>query len=174
MSVNSIFFILFLPLVVWIHFILPKRYQYLWLFAASVFFYLSNDVRFIVGLGFCIITTYAAGLLLGKIKGSGRKWILFSCIVANVIFLFLFRYLLLNSPFVPLGISFYSLQAMGYVIDVFRGETAAEKSMWPFSRRSSPVPFSGAQIYCPRSGWAGLLITEKLIQVYIFCYGDIY
>lgn len=129
MSVNSIFFILFLPLVVWIHFILPKRYQYLWLFAASVFFYLSNDVRFIVGLGFCIITTYAAGLLFGKIKGSGRKWILFSCIVANVISLFLFRYLLLNSPFVPLGISFYSLQAMGYVIDVFRGETAAEKNM---------------------------------------------
>lgn len=129
MSVNSIFFILFLPLVVWIHFTLPKRYQYLWLFAASFFFYLSNDVRYIAGLSFCIITTYASGLLLEKIKGSGRKWILLSCIVANVTSLFLFRYLLSDSPFVPLGISFYSLQAMGYVIDVFRGETAVEKNM---------------------------------------------
>lgn len=129
MSVNSILFIFFLPMVVWIHFILPKRYQYLWLFAASFFFYLSNDVRYIVGLAFCIITTYAVGMLLGKIKGSGRKWILLTCIMANVASLLLFRYLLPDSPFVPLGISFYSLQAMGYVIDVFRGETTAEKNM---------------------------------------------
>ena len=129
MSVNSIFFVFFLPLVVWIHFSLPKRYQYLWLFAASFFFYLSNDVRHIVGLAFCIITTYAAGMLLEKIKGCGRKWILLSCIAANVTSLLLFRYLLSGSPFVPLGISFYSLQAMGYVIDVFRGETSVEKNM---------------------------------------------
>lgn len=133
MSVNSIFFVFFLPLVVWIHFTLPKRYQYLWLFAASFFFYLSNDVRYIAGLAFCIITTYAAGLLLVIIKGSGRKWILLSCIVANVTSLFLFRYLLSDSLFVPLGISFYSLQAMGYVFDVFRGETAAEKNMIRFA-----------------------------------------
>ena len=129
MSVNSIFFILFLPLVVLIHFTLPKRYQYIWLFAASFFFYLSNDVRYIAGLAFCIVTTYASGPLLEKIKGSGRKWILLSCIVANVTSLFLFRNILSDSHFVPLGISFYSLQAMGYVIDVFRGETTAEKNM---------------------------------------------
>ena len=129
MSVNSIFFLLFLPPVVWIHYTLPKRYQYLWLFTASLFFYLSNDIRYIIGLAFCIITTYAAGLLLVKINDSGRKWILLSCIAANLTSLFLFRYLLPDSPFVPLGISFYSLQAIGYIIDVFRGKTAAEKNV---------------------------------------------
>lgn len=129
MSVNSILFLLFLPPVVWIHYILPRRYQYLWLFVASFFFYLSNDVRYIVGLAFCIITTYAAGLLLERTKDSGGKWVLLLCIAANMTPLLLFRYLLSDSPFIPLGISFYTLQAIGYVIDVFHGKTTAEKNV---------------------------------------------
>lgn len=128
MSFNSVSFIIFLPLVAWVYFALPGRLQYLWLFAASLFFYLSGDVRNAAGLAFCIVTTYAAGLFIGKVRGAGRKWAVFLCVAANVSSLLLFRYLLPGSPFAPLGISFFSLQAMGYVVDVYRGRTAAEKN----------------------------------------------
>ncbi len=129
MSVISVPFILFLPTVVGINFTLPKKLRTSWLFAAGLLFYLSNDIRYLPGLAFCIVTTYGAGLFLGQSReGSGRKKILALCILANVSALLLWRILLPTSPFVPLGISFFSLQAMGYVIDVYRDRTAAERN----------------------------------------------
>lgn len=129
MSFNSIFYILFLPIVIWIHFILPGRYQYLWLFAASLLFYLSNDVRYLFGLSFCIVTTYFAAILIEKTTFFKRKIIFALCISVNVFSLVLFRLLGMGISFAPLGISFYALQAMGYVIDVFRGKTVSEKNV---------------------------------------------
>lgn len=129
MSFNSILYILFLPIVIWIHFTLPRRYQYIWLFAASLLFYLSNDIRYVFGLSFCIATTYFAAILIEKTKLFNRKIILGLCISVNVFALILFRLLWKGSAFAPLGISFYALQAMGYVIDVFRGKTVSEKNV---------------------------------------------
>ena len=129
MSLNSFSFVIFLPLVAGINFILPKKYRYIWLCAASLLFYLSNDVRFAAGLILCIVTTYITGLLLEKLSSFPKKILLALCIVVNVSALFLFRYSFLKSAFVPIGMSFYALQAMGYVIDVYRKQVEAEKTL---------------------------------------------
>lgn len=130
MSVISVPFILFLPAVVGIHFALPKSVRTSWLFAAGFLFYFFIDLRYLPGLAFCIATTYGAGLFFENRKeGPGRKYILTLCILANVAALLLFRVILPSSPFAPLGISFFSLQAMGYAIDVYKGRISAERNL---------------------------------------------
>lgn len=133
MSLNSFAFVFFLPFVVVINFILPRKYRYIWLCAASLFFYLSNDVRFAAGLAVCTVTSYVSGLLLEKGEGIRRKIILILCIFANIATLFLFRYSFLHSIFVPLGMSFYALQSMGYVIDVYRRDMKAERNLLKYT-----------------------------------------
>lgn len=128
MSLNSFSFVLFLPAVVLIYFLLPRRHRYVWLFFASCLFYLSNDLRYAYGLFYCIGTTYAAGLLLEKPGGISRKVLLWGCVCANVLALFLFRAPLGGRLIAPLGISFYMLQALGYVADVYRNRIGAERN----------------------------------------------
>lgn len=128
MAFQSFSYVLFLPLVMAVNFWIPRKYRYIWLFAASCFFYLSGDARFGAGLLFCTATTYGAALLLGRTEGRTRKAVLGLCITVNVLALLLFRYSVLGSLFVPVGMSFYALQAMGYVIDVYRNQLEAERN----------------------------------------------
>lgn len=126
MSLNSLSLIVFLPMVVLVNFLLPRRRRYVWLFFASCLFYLSNDPRFAYGLAFCIGTTYGTGLLLGKGRGILRKFLLGGCVFVNVLALCFFRLPLGGIYVAPLGISFYMLQALGYVVDVYRNRVKAE------------------------------------------------
>lgn len=128
MSLNSFLFVLFLPLVAGVNFVLPRKYRYIWLFVASCAFYLLSDVRFGVGLAICTITTYVTALLLNKGTALGRKVLLTLCITVNLLALLLFRHSFLNSIFVPIGMSFYTLQAIGYVVDVYREKVEAERN----------------------------------------------
>ena len=128
MSLISVCFIPFLAVAMVINYILPKKYRYIWLFTISSIFYLSMDVRFFAGLFFCTATTYAAALCF-KGEGSLRnKCIVAVCVIANILVLVLFRTSLLQNVLIPIGISFYSLQAIGYVIDVYRKKVEAEKN----------------------------------------------
>lgn len=129
MTLQSLLFPVFLAIVVGINFLFPRKYRYIWLCAASLFFYLSLDARYAVGLFLCIATTYIAGLLLEQGRGAGGKWPLILCIGIHILVLFLFRYPCAGSAFVPLGMSFYALQAMGYVIEVYRGNVKPEKNI---------------------------------------------
>lgn len=133
MSLNSFSFIFFMPFVVLIHFIVPRKWRYLWLFFASGIFYLSNDIRYIYGLLFCIATTYAAGIFLEKTNKAPRKFLLGLCLLANVSALLFYRQSFLKPGFTPIGISFYTLQAMGYVIDVYRGQLTAERNPFRYA-----------------------------------------
>lgn len=126
MSLNSLSLIVFLPMVVLVNFLLPRRRRYVWLFFASCLFYLSNDPRFAYGLAFCIGTTYGTGLLLGKGRGILRKFLLGGCVLVNVLALCLYRIPIGGIHVAPLGISFYMLQALGYVVDVYRNRVKAE------------------------------------------------
>lgn len=124
MSLYSPFFVLFLPIAALIYYIIPQKHRYIWLFAASWFFYLSNDIRFLPALAFCTVTTYLAGIFLEKESGIKRKAILTLCVSANILLLLLFRYF--NS--MPLGMLFYSLQAIGYTADVYLDKVTAERN----------------------------------------------
>lgn len=133
MSLNSLSFVIFLPLTVLIYFWIPQKHRYIWLFAASCFFYLSNDIHFLAGLAFCTVTTYITGLLLEKGTDSRRKTVLIFCIAANILMLFLFRYTALLSKWAPAGILFYSLQAIGYIGDIYTHKIKAERNLLKYA-----------------------------------------
>ncbi len=123
--------------------LLPRRLQNPWLLLSSWFFYLCARPVYLLFLLFAILSTYFTALLLEKRRGRGT---LAACLVLNGGLLFLFKYLnfalnlagrglgalgfQFSTPaldlILPLGISFYTFQAMGYVIDVYRGKIAAE------------------------------------------------
>lgn len=133
MSLQSFYFLFFMAVVAGVHYVIPRRFQYIWLCLASLFFYLSGDIRYFAGLAFCTVTTYATGLLLGKEEGgrrkTGEKLLLFSCVGIHIVVLLLLRNPLAKSVLVPVGISFYALQAMGYVIEVYRGNMKPERNL---------------------------------------------
>ncbi len=128
MSFNSLSYILFLPLAVIINFVLPRRFRYIWLFAASCFFYLSNSRYLGIPLLFCISVTYVVGLLLGRVSVRSKRVLLAIGIFSTLLMLLFVRFSPLQSLFIPIGVSFYSLQAIGYLADVYRGSISPERN----------------------------------------------
>lgn len=70
MLFNSYSFLLFFPLVSIIYFWIPRRIQRIWLLAASYFFYMCWDARYVFLLLFSTIVTYVSGLLINKYGGG--------------------------------------------------------------------------------------------------------
>ena len=131
------FLLLFLPVTAAVYFLLPKRAKNIWLLITSLFFYAWGEPRFVLIMIASIVFNYFAARLVEKCEKGGGKRTLF--LVLAVIFdlglLFIFKYLnfatgILHSIFgafpvtgiaLPIGISFFTFQAMSYVIDVYRG-----------------------------------------------------
>ena len=150
MLFNSISFVIFFPIVLVLYLLLPKKARPFLLLAASYFFYMCWNPKYIVLIVLTTLTTYACALIIGKSEKTGtRKGFLTGCILFNFAILFLFKYFdfflstvnkgislfgaeALKSPFhflLPVGISFYTFQTIGYVIDVYRGKIKAEKNI---------------------------------------------
>lgn len=147
MLFNSIPFAIFLPVVFAIHWLLPHKYRWVLLLAASYYFYMSWNARYLVLILFTTAVSYAAGILLEReASGSRKRWILGTgtvlCLGVLVVFKY-FNFLSESAAFVlskfsiplhpvtlqlilPVGISFYTFQTLGYVIDVYRGDSPAE------------------------------------------------
>lgn len=153
MLFNSFRFVVFLFVVLTIYYPLPHRHQNRFLLAASLFFYASWDWRFLAPL---LLTTtidyWCAGCIEDAITAglpvSVRKpWLMLS-VTANLGLLGFFKYFnffagsaqdvlatagLHFSPWtlrviLPIGISFYTFQALSYTIDVYRGQLHATRS----------------------------------------------
>ncbi len=139
MLFNSIDFLIFFPIVVILYVIIPARFRQLWLLVCSYFFYMCWNPRYIVLILFSTVITYLAGILIDKT--GHKKIVLVACIILNLAILFVFKYLnfalstvgtvfRFNAPvydiILPVGISFYIFQALGYVIDCYRGDVEAE------------------------------------------------
>lgn len=149
MLFNSFSFLVFFPITVLLYFCIPKKLRYVWLLIASYYFYMCWNPKYVVLLLFSTAVTYSGGLLLEKIQtAGGRKAVLAGTILLNLAVLFFFKYAdfaLANvnallgrlgistveksfDLLLPVGISFYTFQALGYTIDVYRKETYAEKN----------------------------------------------
>jgi len=154
MTFNNFSFYGFLLAVVLLHYLLPKRWRWIWLLLSSLVFYAFTDVRFLFVLLICTAVSYLCALVLErKIDDKQRKFwaVLGVCLVLGMLVLFKyldFLFLSINMLFssaglqwqlrglgllVPLGISFYTLQAVSYLLDVFHHRIAAEKNFARFA-----------------------------------------
>lgn len=155
MVFNSMEFLIFFPIVVFIYYLIPLKYRYIWLLISSYYFYYSCSPKYVILLLGTTLITYGSGRIISFIEKrekskqaiNWKKIILSICVVVNLLPLFFYKYLdffLINinrfinvesTPFwgmnllLPIGISFYTFQALGYVIDVYRGEMKAEKNL---------------------------------------------
>ncbi len=154
MLFNSFHFLLFFPAVVLAYFIVPAKLRYLWLLAASYYFYMSWNAKYAVLIAFSTFVTWASGLLLSVckkhgIKHTAGKWVVALSFLINLGILAFFKYfdfalgnvnaLLSRMGFaaierrfdlvLPVGISFYTFQALSYTMDVYREEIEPEKNI---------------------------------------------
>ncbi len=138
-SVTFLFF--FLPITLMLHQLLPWRWKNHVLLAASVLFYASGEPVYILLLAFSAFVGWLHGLYMTR--HPGHRGALVSAICWNLVFLLFFKYAdfltgsinsLLGTSIpalglsLPIGISFYTFQNMSYVVDVYRGESKAEKN----------------------------------------------
>lgn len=162
MLFNSIEFILFFPVVTILYFLIPKKYRYLWLLASSYYFYMQWEAKYALLLLFSTAVTYLCGILTDKINGGelaeekkirAKKLCIAASLFLNLGLLGYFKYLnfVIDSwnkmaerihlgisfstmeILLPVGISFYIFQAIGYTIDVYRGEIYAEKNFLKYA-----------------------------------------
>ncbi len=148
MLFNSLQFALFLPVVFIVYWLLRRslRLQNLFVLAASYFFYGSWDSRFLLLIAFTSLASYLSGLGIQTVKHSVNqsfkhygKVLLWINVVVNLLILGVFKYYdffaqsfadlflggqsdgMLLHLVLPVGISFYTFQALSYTIDVYRG-----------------------------------------------------
>ena len=167
MLFNSIEFIVFFLITVMVYFLVPKKIRYIWLLITSFYFYMSWDAVYALLLLGVIFVTYVTAIKLNAInendqplenKIKDKKIYASICIVVCILLLVYFKYLgfvFVNinnvlglfkkkgalpvvDSFIPVGISFFIFQSVGYVIDVYRGDTKAEKN---FARYALFVSF---------------------------------
>ena len=160
MTFDSPVFLIFLPLVVLIHWWLPHKWRKYWLLAASYFFYMYWNPALIVLLLFSTVVDYCCGRGMEAAEGNRRKALLLVSIFVNLGLLFSFKYLdffgetvngicaLMGLSYrvpafnliLPVGISFYTFQTMSYTIDVYRGKIPAERNFVTFALYVSFFP----------------------------------
>src|SRR5258708_837988 len=92
MLFNSFEFFLFFPIVTLLYFLIPYKFRWLHLLAASCFFYCAFVPIYIFLLFFTIIIDYVAGILIENAAGHKRKTLLVISIVSNVGVLAVFKY----------------------------------------------------------------------------------
>ncbi len=160
MLFNSIQFAIFLPIVFLLYWFVFDRFiskskhqlklQNAFVVAASYVFYGWWDWRFLLLIAFTSFCSWGSGLLIGKAetKGKAKRWMWLN-IVLNLGILALFKYYdffvtefahlfhvstegLLLKVILPVGISFYTFQALSYSIDVYRGKIAPTRDIVAF------------------------------------------
>ena len=144
---SIIFLFLFLPIVILLYFTASKRFQNLILFVASIFFYAWGESFFVLILLASITANYMFGILLDRYRHRHlSRLFLILAITFNLGLLSAFKYLnliveninfllslinikpiLLDPVHLPIGISFFTFQAITYIVDIHRNLTPSQK-----------------------------------------------
>lgn len=169
MLFNSLEFLAFFPLVVLIYYLIPRKIKYLWILVVNFFFYSCWSPVYALILFGVSVVTYLCGLAIGRKKNIDEEkehsnvglklWVAVAAVIL-ILCLCFFKYydFVVDSIFPvldalkvgltkpslsviqPIGISFYTLQALGYVIDVYRGKADAEKNFFKYTAFVSFFP----------------------------------
>ena len=155
MNFNSGAFLIFLPVVTAVYWLLPHRGRKYWLLAASYFFYMYANPALILLLLASTAVDYCCGRGIERFRGRRgvMRALLLASVCVNLGLLFTFKYFdffagtvnglcaAAGLPYqvpelgliLPVGISFYTFQTMSYTIDVYRGDFQAEKDLVSFA-----------------------------------------
>ncbi len=156
MVFNSFSFLVFITVVVLLYYMLPHRFRWVLILTASFVFYMVWNPVLITLLLFTVFINYIISLRIFFYKNKKgkilQKRLLILCIIINFGILFIFKYLpLLNqtiayiykiiglvyippdfSIILPMGISFYTFQAVGYTIDIYKKKYEPERNFFKF------------------------------------------
>jgi len=145
---STVFLFIFLPSVLLVNFLLPKDYRNIFLLISSLFFYAWGEVYYAVILLFSITFNFLLTRALAQSSpGAKKRALLIFTVIVNLALLAWFKYtdLILdtingvltavNIPTIkgvaplhlPLGISFFTFQALSYVMDVYKGNVPVQK-----------------------------------------------
>ncbi len=149
---STVFLLLFLPAVVLVYYVCPRRWRNAVLLVFSLLFYGWGEPKYILIMLFSTVFDYCNGLGIARFRARGReggaKAVLLLSVAGNLGILFFFKYtdfaienlnrlLSLGIPALglalPIGISFYTFQTMSYTIDVYRGEVPAQRNVLDFA-----------------------------------------
>lgn len=148
---SLLFLFRYLPFVLVLYFICPKKLRNLLLFVVSLIFYAWGEPVYVVLMIFSTLVDYTHGLLVAHYKAAGNtraaKLVVASSMIINLALLGFFKYydflagtvnsligttLPLTGVALPIGISFYTFQTMSYTIDVYRGDAEPQKNIISF------------------------------------------
>lgn len=146
---SPVFLFLFLPVTLGLYFLMPTlRAKNLTLMVMSLFFYAWGEPLWVFLMIGTTFIDYIAGILIVRMRGTrGAKATLITAVVINLGFLAAFKYLNflvgnINALFglalptssltLPIGISFYTFQALSYVIDIYRDEVKVQRKFTDF------------------------------------------
>lgn len=148
MLFNSLQYALFLPIVFAVYWILPHRFRWIVLLISSYYFYMCSGVKYIVLILFVTVLSYVcAGLIAATNDKKKKRYFMILCILGSLALLFVFKYWnftiasidqiaavlsiqlhpMTLKLMLPVGISFYTFQAISYVTDIYRGKVEPER-----------------------------------------------
>lgn len=147
---NLVFLFVFLPIVLILYFVTPSKFKNFLLLITSLFFYAWGEPVYVYLMLFSIFINYVFGLLMenAQEKVFLKKVYLVFAILVNLSVLGYYKYSsffienvnalfgleIANEPLpLPIGISFFTFQAMSYVIDVYRNDSKVQKNILDFA-----------------------------------------
>lgn len=154
---STIFLCVYLPLVLLGYYICPKKGRNLFLLIASLVFYAWGEPKYVFLMIFSILVNYIFGRLMDKHRENKKrlKLMLVLSVVIDIGLLSVFKYTdfiitNVNAIFganfdllkiaLPIGISFYTFQAMSYTIDVYRNDVRVQKNLIDFGMYITMFP----------------------------------
>lgn len=151
MLFNSLPFLLFFPIVVILYWVLPHKWRNPMLLVASYYFYMNWKPIYALLILLSSLTTWGCALMMERNREQKKLW-LTACLILNLGILFVYKYLGFAATSIhdalyaigigiyvpdftlllPVGISFYTFQAVGYTIDVYRDDLQAERNIMTY------------------------------------------
>lgn len=150
------FLFYFLPAFFLLYFVVPRRFKNFTLMLFSLIFYGCGEPKYLLLMSVSILIGYGGGLLVGRVRRRSMKrlWLVVS-LTGLLGLLGYFKYadffvsnfnaltglsIPLLRVTLPIGISFYTFQILSYVVDVYRGDTPAQKNIVTFAAYVSMFP----------------------------------
>lgn len=155
---SLLFLFMYLPIVLILYYLCPRRWRNLLLFVVNLIFYGWGEPVFVTLMIFSTIVDYTCGYFINKYRETNKKkakGFLIASVCINLSLLGFFKYAgfltntlnylpFLNIPALkiplPIGISFYTFQTMSYSIDVYRGDAPMQKNIITFGTYVSLFP----------------------------------